>query len=213
MAYVTLDEFKAAVEIADTVDDADIQRALDAGGEWIDWYCGRTFTPGAVTAARLYLAYVADSLEIDDAQSVSLIEIDLYGDGTFPGVLVSDDWQLYPLDVGQPGTLGGYTQIRLVPGTTYWFVPGYQARVTAAFGFPGTSSPASVKQANLILSNRFFQRPHAPFGVQEAPISGELARIADLDPDVALLLGPYVTGSGGGTAAGAGGGAKPWVAV
>lgn len=214
MAYLTLDAFKTAVEIADTVDDADIQRALDAGAEWIDWYCGRSFSTAATTAARLYVAYVPDSLDIDDAASVSMIEVDLYGDGTFPGVLEAGDWHLYPLDAGQPGGFGGYTQVRLVPGAAYSFVPGYQVRVTGSYGFPGTSPPATVQQANLILSNRLFQRPHAPFGVQEAPISGELARISDLDPDVALLLGPYVTSGGGGAGAGAGGMAgSHWVVV
>lgn len=213
MAYATLAEFKGFVEIADTVDDADIQRALDAGAEWIDWYCGRTFAPVTTFAARLYLAYAVDSLDVDDVASVSAIDIDRYGDGTFAGPLAAGDWQLYPLDIGQPGVIGGYTQIRLMPGAAYFFVPGYQVRVTGSFGFPGAASPSSVSQANLILSNRLFQRSHAPFGVQEAPLSGELARIADLDPDVALLLGPYVTAGGGGASAGTGVGAKPWVVV
>lgn len=119
-AYVTLEEFKGAVEIADTVDDLDIRRALDAAAEWIDYWCGQVFVDPDV--------------------------------------------------------------------------------------------PASVQQANIILANRWFQRFHAPFGVQEAPISGELARIGDMDPDVALLLGPYVVEGGAGASAGGAVGTR-WVMV
>jgi gp6-like head-tail connector protein len=51
MSYVTLAEFKAAVEITDTADDADIQRALDAAYDWINHYTGRTFNAVDATAS------------------------------------------------------------------------------------------------------------------------------------------------------------------
>ena len=45
MSLVTLETFKAAITIADTVDDGDLQRALDAASDWIENYCGRSFGP------------------------------------------------------------------------------------------------------------------------------------------------------------------------
>ena len=207
MAYLTRDEFKAAVEIADTVDDADIDRALEAASEVIDRFCGRSFVPVANQAdARYFDVYQTDRLQVGDVSTVSEVAEDTAGNGSFVLILPATAYQLYPLNAGQPGVQGGYTEIRIKPYSGYAFDIGYQVRVTGVWGFGDV--PATVEQACLILANRYFHRPSAPFGLQEAPQSGMLATLTETDPDIASLLGSLViSGTAGGL------GAERWVLV
>lgn len=195
MSYVTLDEFKQAITIADTVDDADLQRALNAATAWIDHYCGRTFNSVDTSASvRYFLPYEIDRLSVPDLSSVSALDVDSNGDLTFSGVLEPDEYGLYPLNVGQPGVIGGYTEIRLRPNSSHAFILGQQIRVTALWGYGST--PAAVQQACILLANRYFHRPSAPFGTWESAQTGQLSDLVDRDPDVAQLLGPYVSSAG-----------------
>jgi hypothetical protein len=207
MSYVTLPQFKDAISIADTVDDASLQRALDAATEWIDRYCGRTF--GAVDtslATRVFDPYQADRLAVPDLTSVSAVEVDTDHDGTFSELLEADEYALYPLNAMQPGSLpGGYTEIRLTTHASLAFIQGELVRVTAHWGF-GTT-PAAVEQACILLANRYFHRPNAPFGQWEGPQTGMLGTVPEQDPDVIALLSGYTT------AAAAGSGVSDWVLV
>ena len=207
MSYVTLTEFKAAITIedADTVDDADLQRALDAATSWIDYYTGRTFaTVDATSSAKYFVPFDTDTLAVPDLASVTLLDIDTVGDESFSTHLAPEDYDLYPLNL-VPGQ-GGYTEIRLKATAPSWFIPGYQVRVTARWGYGGV--PASVEQACILIANRYFHRLSVPFSMWESPQTGELATLIDRDWDVMNLLSPYVTSSGAGRAAGA-----AWVLV
>jgi hypothetical protein len=206
VSFVTLAEFKEANGITDTTSDVDLQRALDAAADWIVSYTGRTFSPVDTSASpKLFLAYDNDVLDVPDVQSVSLVEIDQHGDATFSEQLPATDYDLYPL-ILLPGN-GGYLQIRIKPISTVWFQPGYQVRVTGTWGY-GATVPAGVKEANIILANRFFHRPSAPFSLWEAPQTGQLAQLQAVDPDIASLLSNYVTVGGSGRPA-----LETWVLV
>lgn len=205
MSYATLEAFKAAIEIADSVDDADLQRALDAASEWIDYYTGRTFSTVDVAASpKYFLPFDDDRLDVPDLSSVTGLAIDTVGDETFHTELQPDDYDLFPLNL-TPG-LGGYTEIRLKATAPSWFIAGYQVRVTAYWGYGGT--PAAVEQACILLASRYFHRLSVPFSMWEAPQTGELATLVGRDEDVISLLAPYVTASGAGRAASA-----AWVLV
>lgn len=206
MSYITLDQFKDAISIADTVDDASLQRSLDAATEWIDQYTGRTF--GAVDTSlstRVYDPFSTDRLSVPDLTEVSIIEVDTDHDGTFATPLEFDEYALYPLNAMQPGSApGGYTEIRLTTHADIAFINGELVRVTARWGF-GTT-PASVEQACILLANRYFHRPSAPYGVWEGPATGMLGTVPEQDPDVINLLKPYTTSA-------AAGGVSDWVLV
>lgn len=205
MSFVTLAEFKDAIGITDTSSDVDLQRALDASDDWIINYTGRTFSPiGSTASAQLFLAYDNDVLDVPDLQSASLVEIDTNGDGTFVDSLPSTEYDLYPL-ILLPGN-GGHLQIRIKPTSTIFFIPSYQVRVTGIWGYGPV--PAGIKQAEVLLANRWFHRPSAPFSMWEAPQTGELAALQAADPDVASLLSNYVTPAGSGRPA-----LETWVLV
>jgi len=207
MSYVTLAQFKDAISIADTVDDASLQRALDAASEWIDQYCGRTFSAVDTSlSTRVFDPYESDRISVPDLSSVSAVEVDTDHDGTFSEPLESDEYSLYPLNAMQTGSApGGYTEIRLTSHATLEFIHGEYVRVTAHWGF-GTTPP-SVEQACILLANRWFHRPSAPYGQWEGPSSGMLGTVPEQDPDVIALLRPYTT------AAAIGGAASEWVLV
>jgi len=220
-------EFKAAVGVDDTADDANIQRSLDAGSGFIDNYCGRVFLPqDSLPTPRVFdngglglsgwghglggppgppfswfygAAWSApglDRLSVPDVASVSSVELDLAYNGSFSSSLPANSWQLYPLNVGQPGVRGNYTEIRLRPTAPYAFWPGYQVRVTGLWGWPTADAPPDeVRQANILIANRYFRRSSAPFGVWEGPQVGMLANLPGTDPDVVTLLAPYRSGS------------------
>jgi len=55
----------------------------------------------------------------------------------------------------------------------------------------GGEATSPVRQATILLANRYFRRPSAPFGVWEGPQLGNLATLPSQDPDVIALLGSY----------------------
>lgn len=208
MSIVTLDTFKAAITIADTVDDGDLQRALDAASVWIENYCGRGFEPvGDSLDTRTFVAIAEDRLNVPDIDSVSQVTVDSGANGSFATILAPSSYQLYPLNTGQPGTVGNYTEIRIRPGSNAGFIVGLEAQVVGRWGFG--AMPAAVEQACIILASRYFHRLNAPFGVLESAQFGSFGSIPEQDPDVVALLAPY--GAVGGQAVGSS--ASTWVAV
>jgi len=66
----------------------------------------------------------ADRLQVTDVASVSQVAIDSLANGTFATILAPGSYELYPLNVGQPGVIGNYTEIRVRPGYI-GFLVGY----------------------------------------------------------------------------------------
>jgi hypothetical protein len=208
MSLVSLEAFKEAITVADTVDDADLQRALDAASDWIENYCGRDF--GELTNGledRTFVAGSYDRLTIPDVDSVSQVLVDSTGNGAFAYEIVDGAYDLYPFNVGQPGVIGNYTEIRVRSTSAVFFMPGNQVRVTGIWGFGST--PAAVEQACILLASRYFHRLNAPFGVLESAQLGAFGNIPEQDPDVIALLSPY----GGSAGSAVGSSASTWVAV
>jgi Phage gp6-like head-tail connector protein len=208
MSLVSLEAFKEAITVADTVDDADLQRALDAASDWIENYCGRDF--GDLSNGledRTFVAGSYDRLTIPDVASVSQVLVDSTGNGAFASEVAAGSYDLYPFNVGQPGVVGNYTEIRVRSTSAVFFMPGNQVRVTGIWGFGST--PAAVEQACILLASRYFHRLNAPFGVLESAQLGSFGSIPEQDPDVIALLAPY--GGASGSAVGSSG--STWVAV
>lgn len=190
MSYATEAIFRAAVRVEDTEDETAIQRALDAATEWIEGYTGRVFGPLTASEARLFDPKDAWHLTVPDVATVSQVAVDTHQDGSFSTILSATQYQLYPLDIGQPGVNGQYRAIRMRPTAVNGFWEGRQVRVTGTWGYG--SIPPSVEQCTILLANRYFRRPAAPFGVISAPESGEITRLPQNDPDVRTLLQQFI---------------------
>ena len=190
-AYCTVEELRQYQSFppGQEQDDVDLQRALDAGKAWIDWFTGRTF--GVQTAvARVYPAVAPDLVPVVDLQSAApTVEVDEVGDRTFTLVLTADQYQLTPL-AGPP-----YDTIRM------WAIPaggasavevydGTLVRVTGDWGYADARgrTPANVAQANLLLGARWFKRREVPLGLLDVPELGTSQRVPQQDGDVPQLL-------------------------
>jgi len=222
MAYALVDELRQVLDIPpeDTSTDVDLQRALDAGAQWVDWFCGRVFgATGTTTApvARVYEAATEVSVPLVDLQSAApVVEVDTAADRTFATTLTADQYQLLPLDGPPFSELQAWTTPPL--GTdSVAFVPGQLVRITGVWGATDARGrvPAAVNEANLLLGARYYKRREAPFQVLQQPDLGAYARVTAQDTDAMQLLFPLcLPGSpGAALAAGQAGAAGVWGAA
>jgi hypothetical protein len=226
MAYALVEELRQVLDLPpeDTSTDVDLQRALDAGARWVDWFTGRAFGAtgtATVPVARVYEAATDASLPLVDLQSTApVVEVDTAADRTYATTLTPDQYQLLPLG-GPP-----FSELRAwatppVGTDPVAFVPGQLVRVTGVWGYTDARGrvPANVNEANLLLGARYYKRREAPFQVLQQPELGAYARVTAQDTDAMQLLFPLcLPGSPGaalvaGQAGAAGVWGADWVAV
>lgn len=182
--YVTTDDLKAFISpsIDDTDDDDQIAFAVAAASRAIDKFCNRQFGLLASVQDRVYTArwdvalgkYVVD---IDDLMTTTGLVI--------TGTAAITDYTLRPSNADLNGR--PWTRIILNSGGR-----GSLDGITVTAKFGWTDVPVAVQQAALVQSSRLFKRRDAPFGIAGSPdLGSELRLLAKVDPDVAVVLGPY----------------------
>lgn len=223
-AYAIVEELRQLMAFPpeQTADDVDLQRALDAGAGWIDWFTGRTFGSPAADAARTFTATDDCTLAVVDLASIApVVAVDTAGDRTFATTLVPAQYQLEPLD-GPPFSTIRIWETPPAGVEAAYFPAGGLVRVTGRWGYTDARGriPANVSQANLLLGARWFSRRLAPFSVLSSPELGTFQRVPAMDDDVALLLySVSLPGSPGAALAAAqlqqsgGAAGQPWVLV
>ena len=191
MSYATLAQFKAAVGITDTTDDAALQNVLDATDTLIDLYCDRKTGFGTATETRYYSADAYDYVLTDDLVSVTTLTTDDLADGTYSTTWTAGtDYQLTPKNYALDGW--PYTGISRSAKWTKNFPKAVflGVRVVGVFGFP--SVPAAVTQSAIIQAGAVWNSRTAPFGViGSADLGGILRMSRALHPEAALILEPY----------------------
>ena len=70
------------------------------------------------------------------------------------------------------------------------FQRGAGVQITGVWGWPAV--PAPVVDACYLQAERIYQRRNSPMGVAGPNEFGQLTALAPLDPDVRMLLQPYV---------------------
>jgi len=192
MALCTVDDVKQTLGIEDTVDDLEINVAVEAATAMIEQYCGRQFTQDSVASARVYVATNSYLVQVDDISTTSglILETDPGADGTFDQTWTTADYQLEPLNGIINGQTWPYHTIRAI--RSLYFPQDYgQAliRVTARWGW--ASVPTAVKQAAIIQTITVFKSPDAPFGATPFQDTGILRLRSALHPTAAALLTNY----------------------
>ena len=94
--YCTLAEVKGALRVTDTLDDLLIEQSINAASRMIDQYCNRNFYSGSAGEVRLYQANDGFIVDIDDAQTITLVETAATDPLVFDTVWDSGDWQALP---------------------------------------------------------------------------------------------------------------------
>lgn len=191
-AYVTNDDFKASVDLTGfTFADTDVTGAILGSSIAIDEICGRRFYDDAnASQVRYYTPARADVIAIHDLITLTSIELDDDDDGTYETALSSGQYVLEPpnaLADGKP-----WTHIRLRPTSSVHFSSYPQSvKVTGKFGWAAVPQPI-VEATKIIAAQVLRRKREAPFGVVNVGLDGGAVYIARSDPQVQILLEPYV---------------------
>lgn len=201
--YLTAAELKTATSggITGTGSDADIERAIEAASRAIEKFCRRRFWQDTQVVDRYYTATPASAhrrnfvgafgeVIVDDISTTTglVVATDPGDDGTYEVTWTRDtDFRLWPINAAADGV--PWTVIERMQRGSYAFpYHEYRVKVTAKFGWAAV--PTDVKQACLILSQRYFARRTSPFGVAGSNDQG-VVRISREDVDVMNLLRPF----------------------
>ena len=190
-AYCSLADVKAALRIADTLDDVLLETAINSASRLIDGYCNRSFFQGSsANEVRYYSTISSYELWIDDLVSLTALDTDSSGDGVFDLSWSATDYELAPKNGLSNGVYSPYTGIRAIGSKTF---PTSDieslVRVTGRFGW--SAVPDAVKQAAIIQSSRLFKRLESPLGVAGVSDIGIMRVTRSIDGDVAQLIDPY----------------------
>lgn len=190
--YCTLVELKAALDITDAVNDAQLSMAITAVSRQIDNACRRRFY---TTVAPEIRYYTPEDTEIvfpnDDILTITNFATDADGDGVYEETWAATDYILQPVNAAVDAV--PYTWITITQNGDYIF-PLYDncLRLTGTFGYCAIANlPLTIRQACLIQCTRIFKRKDSPFGVVGLPELGVLRILSELDPDVQQLIEPY----------------------
>ena len=188
--YATSTELKATLGLTgETYADADVAVAVEAASRQIEQWCGRRFWKDTNDSTRYYTPIRSGWCSIDDVADVTSVKTDLDGDGTFETTLTENTHFTFdPLNAETDGW--PRTAVRIVPRSgSYLSTDPRSLQVVGKHGWDAV--PPVIEQATTILASRLLKRAReTPYGIQSS-LEGEAVRIEAMDPDVAMLIGPY----------------------
>jgi len=177
------------------LNDALLERAINASSRAVDRYCGRRFWKDAQLVQRTFTTRDRCSVLVDDIATRTGLVIETGTDGVnFPITWAATDYLLEPRNAdavaaGDTGAPYAFTEVVAIGGR--WFSTDARRptlRVTAKWGW--SAVPDEVKQAAIIKATAIFKRKDAPFGVAGFNDFGPV-RITRADADVLDLLAPF----------------------
>ena len=190
--YITSAALKATLSLSATsYADADISAAITAASRAIDKLCNRRFWLDAdANQIRYYTPYSLSSLQVDDFVTFTALATDSNGDNTFGSSwTLHTDFELEPLNAAADGE--PWTKLVIRQNGSFTFPTGFtrSVRLTAQFGW--LTVPQPIVDATTVVATQILKRKReAPFGV--VALGSEMAiRLARVDPQVAMLVGPY----------------------
>ena len=186
-------------DITDVIDDATLESVITAISRAIDNITDRRFYRNTVDETRYY---TLDSGECndstiffcpDDIGSITTLKMDQDGDRTYEETWTTSDYDLMPYNASADGW--PYTWIETTPQGDYSFSRMRKGiEIIGKFGF-ASSTPATIKEACLLLALKLFKRKDAVFGMAGAADLGTIVAMARrailADSEIQLMLGPY----------------------
>lgn len=182
--YTNLATVKADLDILDTNDDTAIARSITAASRAIDRFTGTTFYP--VIEARQFCTRHVHEVWVDRFTSVTGLVVATGVNGVFTQVIAD----VIPWPYNAPSRGLAYTRIDS-PEIAYQretYRPTVQ--VTASWGWE--TVPDDVERACRIKAAHLYRRKDSPDGTAGTGEFGVVRISRFEDPDVAMLLGPYM---------------------
>lgn len=192
--YVGMEEMKDSLSLSgQSFADLDIMRAIGAASRAIDQATGRRFYADAADTTRKYIPMNPQYCSIDDLSSLTTLK-----DSGGQTLTLDTDFYLEPINAAAKGF--AYTGIRSINRPFLWDTsnqaisyPGPDGRISVTGKFGWTTPPPEIVEATQILATRLMLRSRqAALGVISFGVDGGAAEIANNDPDVAMLIAPYV---------------------
>lgn len=188
--YCTLAEIKAALRITDSTDDTLLELSVESASRMIDGTCERVFY-NAGTATRVFSTERADLVQIDDCQTITTFQTSSNADFVWDTTWTVTDYQPEPLNQLVAGQASPFTRVRI---SGDYDIPVASSvatvRIAGVWGFAAV--PTAIKQACIIQGSREYKRLDSPLGVAGFGDLGVLRVSRYLDPDVEMLVRPYV---------------------
>jgi hypothetical protein len=196
--YCTIAELKSRVLPSQTMADGNtittteidtiLAQIIEAVSRWIDEKCGRFFYYSS-DQVIYYTPKFRDLLYTEDIISISKIESDDNGDGTYENTWATSDYVLEPVNnsiFGRP-----YNSIILSDNSNYEFIPSItnHIKLTATIGW--NAVPKQIKEACILQSERLYMKRDAPLGVMGESRFGAVRIENSLDVDIKEMLAPY----------------------
>ena len=184
--YCSLAELKVNLDIAAvTTYDTNLENLIENVSRWIDNYTNRKFY--ATTASKYYTAQTPRRVKIDELLTITTLKTDEDLDGVYEALWTANDFKLFPYN-DTP-----YTYIEITPYGNKAFYPGLprSIEVTGSFGYASTT-PEDIERVCILQSSRTWARRTTPLGIAGTTQFGLVKLIGDVDPDVMLMLRPYI---------------------
>lgn len=191
--YCAVEDVRAALgDSAAKLDQALIERAVNAASRAVDEWCGRKFWLAPSATARTYRPEDAGLLLVDDIGSAAGLQVrtDPGLDGSWSALWTLDaDFLLGPENADADGGAFAWWRIEALSGLlSVARTRRPTLQVTARWGW--SAVPVQVEQATILRATAIFKRKDAAFGIAEFAEFGPV-RIGRSDPDVIDLLSPF----------------------
>ena len=185
--YIDIEDLKKSLNLQGfSFADADLERDAGSASDAIDEICGRAFgrTEDSNGEVRYFTPARASGVEVDDLLGVFDLKV---GGSSW----TDDQWKGWPLNAASKGR--PWQEVRAVSPNAFRAGALGSVEITGIFGW--ASVPTQVVSATNILTVKLTRRiREAPFGfvMGAGDAGGTVARIARNDPDVMMLLGPFI---------------------
>ncbi len=166
----------------------DLEAIIDAVTQQIDERCGWSFTDDGVST-RTFAAADPHRLRLPPfcpLQTVTAVEVDTVGDGSFSTRWDVTDVELGPMNA--PYRNRPYEWVNAVGAECFPVTGRGSVRITGSWGW--LAVPPVVPAAQTLQSSRLWHRRHSPDGLAGLTTDGDAVLIVRIDPDVAQLLKP-----------------------
>jgi len=182
-AYATAVEYRAAIGMSDTTQDAAILKDLKAISRYIDGKVGRFFTKDAQDVTRHYpVKATGPQLWVDDLSAAPTSIKTGYAAGSYETTLAATDYELWPLNAAAEPEPRPFTLIKLsASGTLGCFAGGDRVQIVGKFGWPAV--PEAVRRATIDLAG--ILRLETARATRRIP---ELGDIIEASPDAVHIV-------------------------